>query len=104
MALQLVDTLIQTIDGSSDDDQKYTDLTQNMLWLNMPSDKSSIKTQPNQLSFECDIETDFWITPDLNRHSGHFYFMQGVKGDFTACVEIEANYETIYDHCGLMVI
>merc|ERR1712228_6965 len=75
-----------------------------MLWLNQPSDKSSIKIESNSLSFECDIETDFWITQDLNRHSGHFYHMDSVKGDFTAYVEIAAHYNTIYDQCGLMII
>ena len=71
MALQLVDALVDLIDGAtsvkkSDDDMKITDLTQNMCWLNAPSDKSAIQIAPNMLSFGCDIETDFWFVYTSN--------------------------------------
>ena len=111
-ALSLVDVLIWTIDNykSKDDNKddeefKTTDLTQNdMKWLNEPSDKSSIEIKSDSLIFACDIETDFWITPDLNRHSGHFYYLDNVDGNFSAYVEIFGEYQTIYDQMGLMLI
>lgn len=112
VALSLVDTLISTIDSninskdeSKDNEEfKTVDLTENMKWLNEPSDKSTIDIRSDSISWECDIETDFWITPELNRHSGHFYYLDNVKGNFTAYVEIFGVYSTIYDQMGLMII
>jgi len=49
-------------------------------------------------------ETDFWNNTfyGFRRNTGHFY-AEPVEGDFSAELEISANYAELYDQAGLML-
>ena len=108
-ALALVDKLLSSIsqdDKCQEEKESYplTDLSRNMKWLNKPSESSSIRIQPDSLTFKADLETDFWITTDITRHSGHFYYVDAVSDNFVMYTEIVGEYGVLYDQAGLMIL
>jgi len=70
-------------------------------WLNEPPEWS---VQSEILQVTTAGETDFWQSTfyGFRRDNGHFLHSQ-VEGDFTALVEFEGQYETLYDQAGLML-
>ncbi|HEV7284978.1 DUF1349 domain-containing protein [Kaistia sp. UC242_56] len=72
-----------------------------MEWLNEPPEWS---VQSNILKVTTAAETDFWQSTfyGFRRDTGHFLHRQA-EGDFTALVEFEGQYETLYDQAGLML-
>ena len=72
-----------------------------MEWLNEPPEWS---VQSDTLEVTTAAETDFWQSTfyGFRRDNGHFLHRQA-EGDFTALVEFEGQYETLYDQAGLML-
>ncbi len=72
-----------------------------MTWLNPPPDW---RVAGDRLHVTTGERTDFWRGTfyGFTRDSGHFLGAP-VTGDFTATIEVEARYETLYDQAGLML-
>jgi regulation of enolase protein 1 (concanavalin A-like superfamily) len=72
-----------------------------MTWLNAPPQFS---VEGPVLSATTGERTDFWRETFYGfvRDDGHFLHRE-VSGDFTAEVTIVADFDTLYDQCGLMV-
>lgn len=70
-------------------------------WLNAPKNWSA---DGAQLRVTTDANTDFWRKTSYGfiRDSGHFFGTQ-IDGDFTAQVQVSAQYASLYDQAGLMV-
>lgn len=70
-------------------------------WLNPPGNWSA---DGAQLRVTTDANTDFWRKTSYGfiRDSGHFFGTQ-IDGDFTAQVQVSAQYASLYDQAGLMV-
>ena len=70
-------------------------------WLNPPENWSA---DGAQLRVTTDANTDFWRKTSYGfiRDSGHFFGTQ-IDGDFTAQVQVSAQYASLYDQAGLMV-
>ena len=70
-------------------------------WLNAPENWSA---DGAQLRVTTDANTDFWRKTSYGfiRDSGHFFGTQ-IDGDFTAQVQVSAQYASLYDQAGLMV-
>ena len=70
-------------------------------WLNPPQIWSA---DDAQLRVTTDANTDFWRKTAYGfiRDSGHFFGTQ-IDGDFTAQVQVSAQYASLYDQAGLMV-
>ncbi|ETO15521.1 hypothetical protein RFI_21843 [Reticulomyxa filosa] len=74
------------------------DFTKDFKWLNPP--KSS-EVSPDSLLLVTK-KTDFWYTPEVNSHDGHFYYT-AISGDFVAYLTIKGEYSTLYDQMGMML-
>jgi regulation of enolase protein 1 (concanavalin A-like superfamily) len=72
-----------------------------MKWYNEPA---SWDLTDDRLTINVEGETDFWRVTlhDFIKDNGHFY-SRSVTGDFTATAKIGGEYETLYDHTGLMI-
>jgi len=72
-----------------------------MEWMNEPPDWS---VESGILHVTTGENTDFWQSTfyGFHRDDGHL-FHRGAEGDFTAEVEFEGQYETLYDQAGLML-
>jgi regulation of enolase protein 1 (concanavalin A-like superfamily) len=70
-------------------------------WMNEPPEWS---IQSDVLELTTGRDTDFWQSTfyGFRRDDGHFLHRQA-EGDFTAQVEFEGRYETLYDQAGLML-
>ncbi|WP_275554438.1 DUF1349 domain-containing protein [Mixta sp. Marseille-Q2659] len=71
-------------------------------WINPPA----IWREANQqLSVVTDQGTDFWRETwyGFTRFSGHFYGRE-TEGDFTFQARIRANFHTLYDQAGIMLL
>ncbi len=71
-------------------------------WINEPTtwaDKDGV------LSVVTDAQTDFWRETwyGFERFSGHIYATE-VSGDFTFQVRVRADFDTLYDQAGIMVM
>jgi regulation of enolase protein 1 (concanavalin A-like superfamily) len=71
-------------------------------WLNEPAEWS---VSDAALRVVTDEATDFWRETHygFTRHSGHL-FGQAVSGGFTASLRIRAEYESLYDQAGMMIL
>jgi regulation of enolase protein 1 (concanavalin A-like superfamily) len=71
-------------------------------WLNEPNDWSVSETTLRVATNEA---TDFWRETHygFTRHSGHV-FGQTVAGGFTASLRIRADYKSLYDQAGMMIL
>ena len=71
-------------------------------WLNEPADWSVSETA---LRVVTDEATDFWRETHygFTRHSGHV-FNTPVSGGFTASLRIRADYKSLYDQAGMMIL
>lgn len=71
-------------------------------WINAPQQWTGDETQ---LHVTTDAATDFWRDTwyGFTRFSGHFYGTE-VSGDFTFQVHIQADFQTLYDQAGVMLI
>jgi uncharacterized protein len=72
-----------------------------MIWLNEPARWSEAA---GVLEIAPDEGSDFWRIPDYGfiHDNGHAY-LEPVNGDFTASVEITADYRAQFDQAGLML-
>jgi len=70
-------------------------------WLNEPPEWS---VEPNELRITTGRDTDFWQSTfyGFRRDDGHVLH-KAAQGDFTAEVEFEGQYETLYDQAGLLL-
>ncbi|MEM9584276.1 MAG: DUF1349 domain-containing protein [Pseudomonadota bacterium] len=71
------------------------------VWHNEPE---SWQMKEGVLVLNTSKDTDFWQDTHygFRRDNGHFLGLQ-VKGDFTAVLEFEAEYQVLYDQAGLMM-
>jgi regulation of enolase protein 1 (concanavalin A-like superfamily) len=71
------------------------------IWINEPPRWSE---ESGSLTLETAHGCDFWRRTQYGfiRDDGHFRAHE-VSGDFSATVEVEGRYETLYDQAGLMV-
>jgi regulation of enolase protein 1 (concanavalin A-like superfamily) len=71
-------------------------------WLNEPAEWSLSEAA---LRVVTDRGTDFWRETHYGfiRHSGHVYG-QSVAGGFTATLRIRADYRSLYDQAGMMIL
>lgn len=74
----------------------------NMVWLNPPP-AWHIDHEDALVAISGD-KTDFWQRTfyGFRRDDGHA-LLAATKGDFSATVTIQADYETLYDQCGLLL-
>ena len=72
-----------------------------MRWLNPPPNHD---WNSGRLTLVTADATDFWRTThyDFIHDNGHFCY-QDVPGDFTAQVQVCADYRALYDQAGLMI-
>ncbi len=70
-------------------------------WLNPPGKWT---LEDGKLSLETDYQTDFWRETHYGfiRHSGHFWQIPAPPR-FTATLNFDGQYETLYDQAGLML-
>lgn len=71
-------------------------------WINEPTtwaDKDGV------LSVVTDAQTDFWHETwyGFERFSGHIYATE-VSSDFTFQVRVRADFDTLYDQAGIMLM
>ncbi|WP_131034004.1 DUF1349 domain-containing protein, partial [Klebsiella variicola] len=71
-------------------------------WINEPAVWCY---ENNALSVITDEHTDFWYRTwyGFERFTGHIYATD-VTGDFTFQVRIRANFTTLYDQAGIMIL
>ncbi len=71
-------------------------------WINEPA---CWDLGPDGLKVVTDEATDFWRETHYRfiRHSGHLFAAQ-VANSFTATVRVRAQYQSLYDQAGLMVL
>ena len=71
-------------------------------WYNEPAQWNLSATG---LAVVTDRATDFWRKTHygFTRHSGHL-FGHSTSGNFTASVRVRADYKSLYDQAGLMVL
>ncbi|WP_414499804.1 DUF1349 domain-containing protein [Zymobacter sp. IVIA_12111.31 C1] len=71
-------------------------------WLNAPQQWSG---DESHLRVITDGATDFWRETwyGFTRFSGHFYGTE-VNGDFTFQAHIQADFQTLYDQAGIMLV
>jgi uncharacterized protein len=71
-------------------------------WLNEPPHWSETK---DGLTVSTGDQTDFWNRTfyDFTHDNGHFRYVHG-EGDFSAEVEVSADYQHLYDQAGLMLM
>lgn len=75
---------------------------QNCSWLNKPPEW---RFENDEITAVTGESTDFWRDTHygFTRHSGHFFGFR-TSGDFTASLRVRANFESLYDQAGLMVL
>ena len=71
-------------------------------WINEPATWSE---EDGSLSVVTDEETDFWRETwyGFERFSGHIYATEAA-GDFTFQVRVRADFSTLYDQAGIMLM
>ncbi|HCW47883.1 MAG: DUF1349 domain-containing protein [Mixta calida] len=71
-------------------------------WINPPA---VWREENQQLSVVTDQNTDFWRETwyGFTRFSGHFYGCEA-EGDFTFQARIRADFHTLYDQAGIMLL
>ena len=71
-------------------------------WINPPRQWSN---DTDRMHAVTDPATDFWRDTwyGFTRFSGHFYGTQ-VEGDFTFQTRIQADFQTLYDQAGIMLL
>lgn len=82
---------------------RHGDCMQNAFyWINEPAEWHS---ENNRLSVVTDDHTDFWRHTwyGFERFSGHIYATDAA-GDFTFQTKIRAEFSTLYDQAGIMLM